>query len=436
MAISHLKSGKPADERAEDDAKVRAVVEATLADIEARGDAAVRDLSARFDNYDPPGFRLSQSEIAAAMQQVSARDMEDIRFAQKHIRTFAEAQRASMTDIEIETMPGVILGHRNIPVQSVGCYVPGGKFPMVASAHMSVLTANVAGVPRIVASAPPVNGAPHPAIVAAMHLGGAHEIYVLGGMQAVGAMALGTETIEPVHMLVGPGNAFVAEAKRQLYGRVGIDLFAGPTETMVIADDTVDAELCATDLLGQAEHGYNSPACLITNSRKLAEGTLAEIDRLLAILPTRDTAAVSWRDYGDVILCDTYDEMLQVANDMAYEHVQVMTDRDDWFLDRMHSYGALFLGPRTNVANGDKVIGTNHTLPTKKAGRYTGGLWVGKFLKTHSYQRVTTDEAAALIGAYGSRLCLLEGFVGHAEQCNIRVRRYGGRNVPYGGAAD
>ena len=436
MAILHLKSGKPADERAEDDAKVRAVVEATLADIEARGDAAVRDLSARFDNYDPPGFRLSQSEIAAAMQQVSARDMEDIRFAQKQIRTFAEAQRASMTDIEIETMPGVILGHRNIPVQSVGCYVPGGKFPMVASAHMSVLTANVAGVPRIVASAPPVNGAPHPAIVAAMHLGGAHEIYVLGGMQAVGAMALGTETIEPVHMLVGPGNAFVAEAKRQLYGRVGIDLFAGPTETMVIADDTVDAELCATDLLGQAEHGYNSPACLITNSRKLAEGTLAEIDRLLAILPTRDTAAVSWRDYGDVILCDTYDEMLQVANDMAYEHVQVMTDRDDWFLDRMHSYGALFLGPRTNVANGDKVIGTNHTLPTKKAGRYTGGLWVGKFLKTHSYQRVTTDEAAALIGAYGSRLCLLEGFVGHAEQCNIRVRRYGGRNVPYGGAAD
>ena len=436
MAISHLKSGKPADERAEDDAKVRAVVEATLADIEARGDAAVRDLSARFDNYDPPGFRLSQSEIAAAMQQVSARDMEDIRFAQKQIRTFAEAQRASMTDIEIETMPGVILGHRNIPVQSVGCYVPGGKFPMVASAHMSVLTANVAGVPRIVASAPPVNGAPHPAIVAAMHLGGAHEIYVLGGMQAVGAMALGTETIEPVHMLVGPGNAFVAEAKRQLYGRVGIDLFAGPTETMVIADDTVDAELCATDLLGQAEHGYNSPACLITNSRKLAEGTLAEIDRLLAILPTRDTAAVSWRDYGDVILCDTYDEMLQVANDMAYEHVQVMTDRDDWFLDRMHSYGALFLGPRTNVANGDKVIGTNHTLPTKKAGRYTGGLWVGKFLKTHSYQRVTTDEAAALIGAYGSRLCLLEGFVGHAEQCNIRVRRHGGRNVPYGGAAD
>jgi sulfopropanediol 3-dehydrogenase len=436
MTITHLKSGKPDAERAEDDAKVREVVEATLKDIELRGDAAVRDLSAKFDKYEPDHFRLTPSEIEAAMQKVSARDMDDIKFAQKQIRGFAQAQRASMTDIEVETLPGVFLGHKNIPVQSVGCYVPGGKFPMVASAHMSVLTAAVAGVPRIVSSAPPVNGQPHPAIVAAMHLGGAHEIYVLGGMQAVGAMALGTETIEPVHMLVGPGNAFVAEAKRQLYGRVGIDLFAGPTETMVIADDTVDPELCATDLLGQAEHGYNSPACLITNSRKLAEGTLAEIDRLLAILPTRDTASVSWRDYGDVILCDTYDEMLSVANDMAYEHVQVMTDRDDWFLDTMQSYGALFLGPRTNVANGDKVIGTNHTLPTRKAGRYTGGLWVGKFLKTHSYQRITTDAAAAMIGEYGSRLCMLEGFVGHAEQCNIRVRRYGGRNVPYGTAAE
>jgi sulfopropanediol 3-dehydrogenase len=436
MAIHHLKTAKPDSERAEDDAKVRATVEATLADIEARGDAAVRDLSQKFDGFARPSFRLTASEIEAAMSKVSARDMDDIRFAQDQIRRFAQAQRDSMTDIEVETLPGVILGHRNIPVQSVGCYVPGGKFPMVASAHMSVLTATVAGVPRIVASAPPVQGEPHPAIVAAMHLGGAHEIYVLGGIQAVGAMAIGTETIEPVHMLVGPGNAFVAEAKRQLYGRVGIDLFAGPTETMVIADDTVDAELVATDLLGQAEHGYNSPAALITNSRKLALGTLAEIERLLAILPTRDTASVSWRDYGEVILCDTHDEMLRVANDMAYEHVQVMTDRDDWYLDGMHSYGALFLGARTNVANGDKVIGTNHTLPTRKAGRYTGGLWVGKFLKTHSYQRVTTDAAAAMIGEYGSRLCMLEGFVGHAEQCNIRVRRYGGRNVPYGVAAE
>ena len=436
MAIEHLKKSKPEAEKAEEDAKVRSVVEATLKDIETRGDAAVRDLSKKFDNYEPQAFRLTTGEIEAAMQKVSTRDMEDIRFAQDQIRRFAEAQRASMTDVEVETLPGVILGHRNIPVQSVGCYVPGGKFPMVASAHMSVLTANVAGVPRIVASAPPVNGEPHPAIVAAMHMGGAHEILCLGGIQAVGAMAIGTESLEPVHMLVGPGNAFVAEAKRQLFGRVGIDLFAGPTETMVIADETVDAELCATDLLGQAEHGYNSPACLITNSRKLADATLEEIARILTILPTSETASASWRDYGDVIVCDSHEEMLQVANDMAYEHVQVMTDRDDWYLENMHSYGALFLGPRTNVANGDKVIGTNHTLPTKKAGRYTGGLWVGKFLKTHSYQKVTTDEAAALVGEYGSRLCMLEGFVGQAEQCNIRVRRYGGKNVPYGTAAE
>ena len=434
--ITNIKQGKPQTERAEDDAKVRSTVEGILADIETRGDTAVQELSQKFDNYAPENFRLSPSEIDAAINKVSTRDMEDIEFAQTQIRRFAEAQRASMTDIEIETLPGVILGHKNIPVQSVGCYVPGGKVPMVASAHMSVLTASVAGVPRIISSAPPQNGEPHPAIVAAMHKGGAHEIYCLGGIQAVGAMAIGTQSIEPVHMLVGPGNAFVAEAKRQLFGRVGIDLFAGPTETMVIADDTVDGELCATDLLGQAEHGYNSPSILVTNSQKLVDQTMAEIVRILTILPTAETASVSWRDYGEIILCDTYDEMLAVANDIASEHVQVMTDRDDWFLDNMQSYGALFLGPRTNVSNGDKVIGTNHTLPTKKAGRYTGGLWVGKFLKTHSYQKILTDEAATQVGEYCSRLCMLEGFAGHAEQANIRVRRYGGKNVPYGTAAE
>ena len=435
MTVEYLKSGKPDAERAEDDAKTRIVVEETLKNIEINGDAAVRELSLKFDNYAPENFKLSEKEISDLIESLSDRELSDIKFAQEQVRNFAQAQRDSMLDIEIETIPGVILGHKNIPVQSVGCYVPGGKFPMVASAHMSVATATVAGVPRIVACTPPFEGKPNAAVIAAMHLGGAHEIYVMGGIQAVGAMAIGTESIEPVHMLVGPGNAFVAEAKRQLFGRVGIDLFAGPTETMVIADETVDGELCATDLLGQAEHGYNSPAVLLTNSRKLAEDTLSEIDRLLEILPTADTASVSWADYGEVILCDTYDEMLNVADDIASEHVQVMTNRDDWFLEKMTCYGALFLGARTNVSNGDKVIGTNHTLPTKKAGRYTGGLWVGKFLKTHSYQKITTDEAATLVGEYGSRLCMLEGFVGHAEQCNIRVRRYGGINVPYGEGA-
>ena len=435
MAIKYLKKGKTAADKAIDDAEVSEVVKNTLKVIEEKGDSAVREFSEKFDNYSPKSYKLSSAEIDGLIANVSDRDMKDIKFAQEQVRNFAQAQRDSMQDIEVETMPGVILGHKNIPVQSVGCYVPAGKFPMVASAHMSVVTASVAKVPRIVACTPPYQGAPNAAVIAAMHLGGAHEIYVIGGIQAVGAMALGTESINPVDMLVGPGNAFVAEAKRQLFGRVGIDLFAGPTETMVIADETVDAELCATDLLGQAEHGYNSPAVLVTNSQKLAEETQVEIDRILTILPTADTAGVSWAEYGEVVVCDTYDEMLEVANDIASEHVPVMTDRDDWFLDHMHSYGALFLGPRTNVSNGDKVIGTNHTLPTKKAGRYTGGLWVGKYLKTHSYQKITTDEAAVKIGRYCSRLCMLESFVGHAEQANIRVRRYGGEDVPYGKAA-
>ena len=435
MSIKYLKQGKTDAAKAIDDAEVSEIVKSTLKAIEARGDEAVREFSEKFDNYTPKSFKLSPAEIDSLVKKVSPQDLEDINFAQEQVRNFAQAQRDSMQDIEVETMPGVILGHKNIPVQSVGCYVPAGKFPMVASAHMSIVTASVAKVPRIIACTPPFKGEPNPAVIAAMHLGGAHEIYVIGGIQAVGAMALGTASIDSVDMLVGPGNAFVAEAKRQLFGRVGIDLFAGPTETMVIADDTVDAELCATDLLGQAEHGYNSPAVLVTNNLKLAEDTLSEIDRLLTILPTADTASVSWEEYGEVIVCDNYDEMLDVANDIASEHVQVMTNRDDWFLDNMLSYGALFLGPRTNVSNGDKVIGTNHTLPTKKAGKYTGGLWVGKFLKTHSYQKITTDEAAVKIGRYCSRLCMLESFVGHAEQANIRVRRYGGENVPYGQAA-
>ena len=435
MAITYLKKGKTDAAKAIDDAEVSEIVKNTLKEIEERGDEAVREFAEKFDNYTPKSFKLTQTEIDNLIKQVSTQDLEDIKFAQEQVRNFAQAQRDSMKDIEVETMPGVILGHKNIPVQSVGCYIPAGKFPMVASAHMSVVTASVAKVPRIIACTPPYKGSPNPAVIAAMHLGGAHDIYVIGGIQAVGAMALGTETIDPVDMLVGPGNAFVAEAKRQLFGKVGIDLFAGPTETMVIADVTVDAELCATDLLGQAEHGYNSPAVLVTNNKNLAEETISEIDRILKILPTAETASVSWEEYGEIILCDSYDEMLDVANEIASEHVQVMTDRDDWFLENMHSYGALFLGPRTNVSNGDKVIGTNHTLPTKKAGRYTGGLWVGKYLKTHSYQKITTDEAAVKIGRYCSRLCMLESFVGHAEQANIRVRRYGGEDVPYGKAA-
>jgi sulfopropanediol 3-dehydrogenase len=438
--IRRLKTAKPEVERAEDDAKIRATVDAALTDIASRGDLAVREMSQKFDGHSPEAFRLSEREIESALSRVAKRDLEDIRFAQMQVRNFAQKQREALRDIEVETRPGVVLGHKNIPVNSVGCYVPGGKYPMVASAHMSVVTAKVAGVKRIVATAPPERTPegprPHPAIVAAMHLGGADEIYALGGIQAVGAMALGTASIAPVDMLVGPGNAFVAEAKRQLYGRVGIDLFAGPTETLLVADETVDGELCATVLLGQAEHGPTSPAILITNSEKLARETMAEIERLLKILPTAEIAARSWADYGEVIVCDSYEEMLAEAEAIASEHVQVMTNRDDWFQDKMTCYGALFLGPRTNVAFGDKVIGTNHTLPTRHAARYTGGLWVGKFIKTHSYQRVLTDEAAVEIGAYCSRLCLLEGFVGHAEQANLRVRRYGQRKVGYGQAAE
>ena len=432
----HLKRGRDAEARAEDDAKVRATVEGILADIAARGDAAVREMSVRFDTWDRADFRLTDAEIRDCLSQLSSRDLDDIRFAQEQVRNFAQHQKDALKDIEVETLPGVVLGHRNIPVNSVGCYVPGGKYPLLASAHMSVVTAKVAGCQRIITCAPPFEGRPAPAIVAAQHLAGADVIYCLGGIQAVGAMALGTASIDPVDMLVGPGNAFVAEAKRQLYGRVGIDLFAGPTETLVIADETVDGELCATDLLGQAEHGPNSPAILLTNSEKLARETMAEVERLLAILPTAAVARKAWEDYGEVIVCDSEEEMVREADRIASEHVQVMTRDPDYFLKHMTNYGALFLGARTNVSFGDKVIGTNHTLPTKKAARYTGGLWVGKFMKTCTYQRVLTDEASAMIGEYCSRLCMLEGFVGHAEQANIRVRRYGGRNIPYGTAAD
>jgi sulfopropanediol 3-dehydrogenase len=432
----YLKRGMEASAVKAADAKVRETVEDILAQVEARRDQAVRELSQKFDSWSPPSFKLTAPEIERALSQVSRRDLDDIKFAQAQVRNFAQKQKETLRDLEVETLPGVVLGHRHIPVSSIGCYVPGGRYPMVASAHMSIVTARVAGVGRIAACAPPFKGGPHPAIVAAMHLGGAHEIYVLGGVQAIAAMALGTEAIEAVDMIVGPGNAYVAEAKRQLFGRVGIDLLAGPTETLIIADDSVDGEICATDLLGQAEHGPTSPAVLITNSPKLAHDTMSEIERLLAMLPTADAAGKAWADFGEVIVCDDHDEMVREADRIASEHVQVMTRDPDYFLGRMKNYGSLFLGPRTNVAYGDKVIGTNHTLPTRKAARYTGGLWVGKFLKTCTYQKVLSDEAAALVGEYCSRLCILEGFYAHAEQANVRVRRYGGRNVGYAQAAE
>ncbi len=436
MAI-WIKRGASAEAKAETSRQVRDTVEEILAGIEARGDDAVRDLSIRFDGWDRDDYQLSQAEIQACIDTLSPQDLKDIEFAQAQVRNFAHIQRESMRDVEVETLPGVVLGHRNLPLNAAGCYVPGGKYPLLASAHMSVITAKVAGVPRVVTCAPPFGGKPAPAIVAAQAMAGADEIYCLGGIQAVAAMGLGTQSIAPVDILVGPGNAYVAEAKRQLYGRVGIDLFAGPTETLVIADDAgCDGELAATDLLGQAEHGPDSPAILLTTSESLARDTLAWIERLLLVLPTAGVARQAWEDFGEVILAEDDAEMVRIADEIASEHVQVMTAKPDYFLENMTNYGALFLGARTNVSFGDKVIGTNHTLPTKKAARYTGGLWVGKFIKTCTYQRVLTDEASAMIGEYCSRLCALEGFAGHGEQANIRVRRHGHRDVPYAGRAE
>ncbi|WP_454440952.1 histidinol dehydrogenase [Vibrio bathopelagicus] len=419
-----LKHGITEEASASNNAQVRQTVENILSDIEKKGDSAVRELSEKFDNWSPEQFRLTDEQIQACVDALDESTKHDIEFAQTQVRNFAQIQRDSMHDVEVETMPGVVLGHKNVPVNSVGCYIPGGKYPLVASAHMSVLTAKVAGVKRVIACAPPFNGQPNVAIVAAMAMAGADEIYCFGGVQAVGAMALGTETIAPVDMIVGPGNAFVAEAKRQLFGRVGIDLFAGPTETLVIADEEgCDPELAAADLLGQAEHGYNSPAVLLTNSETFAKETVKEVERQLTVLPTAEIAGKAWENYGQVILCDSYEEMVEVADDLASEHVQVMTKDPKYFLDNMTNYGALFLGRETNVSYGDKCIGTNHTLPTNKAARYTGGLWVGKFIKTCTYQRVT-ESASLKVGEYCSRLCALEGFAGHKEQADIRVRRY------------
>ncbi len=419
-----LKEGIDPDIKQKADAQVRKTVEDILEDIEARGDAAVRELSEKFDKWSPESYRLSREEIDACYEELDEQAISDIRFAQEQVRNFAQIQKDALRDVEVETLPGVTLGHKNVPMNSVGCYIPGGKYPLIASAHMSVVTAKVAGVPRIIATAPPFEGRPHPAIVVAMDMAGADEIYSLGGVQGIGAMAIGTETIAPVDMIVGPGNAFVAEAKRQLFGRVGIDLFAGPTETLIIADETVDEDFCAADLLGQAEHGPTSPAILLTNSEGLAKRTMQAVERQLEWLPTAEVAGEAWREHGQVIVCDSYEEMVEVADDIASEHVQVMTEDPDYFLDNMTNYGALFLGQETNVSYGDKVIGTNHTLPTMKAARYTGGLWVGKFIKTCTFQRATR-EASVMVGEYCSRLCALEGFAGHKEQADIRVRRYG-----------
>ncbi len=429
--IRHIKSALSTVDNSLDSALTRTVRE-LLAKVEKEGDKAVRELSVRFDKLDRPSYRLSKAEIETCINSLTRREREDIEFAQDQVRKFAEAQKATLSNLEIETLPGVFLGHRNVPIQNVGCYVPGGKYPLLASAHMTILTARVAGCERVITCAPPFEGRISEKIVAAQALAGADEIYCLGGVQAVAAMAYGTESIAPVDMLAGPGNAYVAEAKRLLFGKVGIDLFAGPTETLIIADDSVDGELVATDILGQAEHGVNSPAVLITNSEKLAHDTLVEVERLLKIIPTAAIAAKAWEDFGEIILCDTLEEMVAEGDRVASEHVQVMTRDPGHFLGAMKNYGAFFLGARTNVSYGDKVIGTNHTLPTNRAARYTGGLWVGKFLKTCTYQRIETDEASALIGSYCSRLCLMEGFAGHAEQANIRVRRYGRQDVGYG----
>ncbi|MFT5964478.1 MAG: sulfopropanediol 3-dehydrogenase [Flavobacterium sp.] len=426
MAIKYIKKGMAGEESAANQLKTRQIVEGILSDIEQRGDEAVRELSLKFDKWSPKSFRLSENEIDEIISTISKETIEDIKWAQAQVRRFAQIQKSALRDVEIETLPGVILGHKNVPVNSVGCYVPGGRYPMVASAHMSVLTAKVAGVKRIIACTPPDprTGLPPAETVAAMHLGGADEIYILGGVQALGAMAYGCIGMQQVDMIVGPGNQFVAEAKRQLFGRVGIDLLAGPTETLIIADDTTDAEMVVTDLLGQAEHGPNSPAILLTNSETLAMQIEDEVKKQLAVLSTADLASKSWDDYGEIILVDSYEEMVQVADDIAGEHVQVNTKDPEYFKDNMTNYGALFLGNRTNVAYGDKAIGTNHTLPTKKAARFTGGLWVGKFIKTCSYQKITTDEASVLVGGYCSRLCEIEGFAGHKKQADIRIERY------------